>query len=856
MHIIRKIAWKQLIQDKKRMMYTILGNVMVTVLVMLLLLGSKGYQEFRMNLIRREANWEWKCTVQNYEQIEKMQKMDSIEEIAIVQDVGVSQENYSKWENTVTQIYLKMYNSEALQNVHVTLESGRMPQSTDEIIVEKSVWDTLEEKKTIKITINGEKRIYTIVGVIAQNSLDFSNVTFEENGIHILSGGIILFEENACISNLEAYIKVKDWKKVDSTVEMCKQNCDIENVTYNEPLLQYSGRFKTETGEKSQFYILIGVAIFVLVAVVGSLVYSNFNIAVHKRKKEFGTLKSLGATDKQIRRIVLWQTVYCILIAVPIGIILGCLLLPILEQSIHAIVWNIQSVEKEIFTEDTYKTLIEFHISYSVKEIALTVGIVSMMMLGANIVPAIRASKTQPIALIRNQPKKSETNIKALAMPFYIKNTKKIERKLAYKNRKKHKSTYRMLLTSILLYVGIFMMMSTYIAILYAKCDQIENSYMNYYQLYIRNIEKPEEMIEELRKKEIITSAYSYENSNPFYMYVPKEKCGNFGTSHLKEDSYMFTVTLITIDTVTYDAYLKKVGVPNLKENEVILVNTTNEGKKVSLTNYTSGERIEVTDKEKKSIEEEIYMQEILKEMGSASTKEEEKKWDFSIRKVTDIYPEGIKNAFSKQANIYMVVNKATFQKTQKDRMGNIETTEQCYYIKSEDYNRLEKEVEKLKEEYASNGIIVWGMPIQKVAQMEQQKLQMQMMILGIFFMSIAFVLLVHIWNILCNHMQNRKTEFAMFTSIGMTHRQLCNMVCWEKREYMAKLVLWGSIIALLIMTILSLYFQVEMLSILPIVVVPFIVCIISIYFIFSFAMSLHHKPINLENLIAIIKSK
>lgn len=178
------------------------------------------------------------------------------------------------------------------------------------------------------------------------------------------------------------------------------------------------------------------------------------------------------------------------------------------------------------------------------------------------------------------------------------------------------------------------------------------------------------------------------------------------------------------------------------------------------------------------------------------------------------------------------------------------------YYIKSEDYNRLEKEVEKLKEEYASNGIIVWGMPIQKVAQMEQQKLQMQMMILGIFFMSIAFVLLVHIWNILCNHMQNRKTEFAMFTSIGMTHRQLCNMVCWEKREYMAKLVLWGSIIALLIMTILSLYFQVEMLSILPIVVVPFIVCIISIYFIFSFAMSLHHKPINLENLIAIIKSK
>lgn len=285
MHIIRKIAWKQLIQDKKRMMYTILGNVMVTVLVMLLLLGSKGYQEFRMNLIRREANWEWKCTVQNYEQIEKMQKMDSIEEIAIVQDVGVSQENYSKWENTVTQIYLKMYNSEALQNVHVTLESGRMPQSTDEIIVGKSVWDTLEEKKTIKITINGEKRIYTIVGVIAQNSLDFSNVTFEENGIHILSGGIILFEENACISNLEAYIKVKDWKKVDSTVEMCKQNCDIENVTYNEPLLQYSGRFKTETGEKSQFYILIGVAIFVLVAVVGSLVYSNFNIAVHKRKK-------------------------------------------------------------------------------------------------------------------------------------------------------------------------------------------------------------------------------------------------------------------------------------------------------------------------------------------------------------------------------------------------------------------------------------------------------------------------------------------------------------------------------------------------------------------------------------------
>ena len=96
------------------------------------------------------------------------------------------------------------------------------------------------------------------------------------------------------------------------------------NHSQHRDLIAFSGVL----GEDNIGTMLYGfAAILVFLVSFGSvsLIYNSFAISVSERTRQFGILKSVGATKKQIRRSVLYEAMVLGGIAIPVGLIAGCM---------------------------------------------------------------------------------------------------------------------------------------------------------------------------------------------------------------------------------------------------------------------------------------------------------------------------------------------------------------------------------------------------------------------------------------------------------------------------------------------------------------------------------------------------
>ena len=71
-------------------------------------------------------------------------------------------------------------------------------------------------------------------------------------------------------------------------------------------------------------YGLAAVLVFLISFGAVSLIYNSFSISVSERTRQFGILKSVGATKKQIRSAVLYEALLLSGIGIPIGLVVGC----------------------------------------------------------------------------------------------------------------------------------------------------------------------------------------------------------------------------------------------------------------------------------------------------------------------------------------------------------------------------------------------------------------------------------------------------------------------------------------------------------------------------------------------------
>jgi putative ABC transport system permease protein len=150
-----------------------------------------------------------------------------------------------------------------------------------------------------------------------------------------------------------------------------------------------SSKAASDSKEVSEFigyfrYALLafgGIALFV----GGFVIFNTLSITVAQRTREFATLRTIGASRRQVLRSVLVETLAVGTIASLLGLVLGF----VLAQQLSALFGALGLALPEAGTVIAARTVV----------VSLTVGVIVTLLAG--LIPAIRATRVAPIAAVR-----------------------------------------------------------------------------------------------------------------------------------------------------------------------------------------------------------------------------------------------------------------------------------------------------------------------------------------------------------------------------------------------------------------------------------------------------------------------
>lgn len=283
---------------------------------------------------------------------------------------------------------------------------------------------------------NTEPRTYTVVGI-------YERPTFEDYsapGYTALTAADTKFADQApihCYFKLHKPAGVYDFmKEMGYTQEY--------RYAYNTKVLLYSGTAPFDSF-LTAFYSLAAIIIALIVFGSVSLIYNAFSISVSERTRQFGLLSSVGATRKQLRRMVLFEALAVSIVGIPLGILVG----------IGGIGITLLLIGDKFFSIVRVDIPMRLCVSWQAVVIAAVIALVTVLI--SAWIPSKRATRVSAVEAIRQS-----MDIKVSGRPV---RTSKLAYKLFglpgvlagkhYKrNRKKYRTTVVSLFMSIVLFVS------------------------------------------------------------------------------------------------------------------------------------------------------------------------------------------------------------------------------------------------------------------------------------------------------------------------------------------------------------------------------------------------------------------
>lgn len=196
---------------------------------------------------------------------------------------------------------------------------GTLPQAANDILVERAFLEyfeiPVEVGQTIEADLGNGKQVYAISGIIdVENDSRMFQLYVSEAFVEKMAEGEPLFEFRLRYTGAD-------------TMELEQLKTDIAAfLTANgviENCLFYSSNYFDMQGFKSgtmKYYIPVALLLLVACAVV---IYSIFFISVRGKMREYGRMKVIGATPKQIRRIVQREGLLLSACGIPLGLLIG-----------------------------------------------------------------------------------------------------------------------------------------------------------------------------------------------------------------------------------------------------------------------------------------------------------------------------------------------------------------------------------------------------------------------------------------------------------------------------------------------------------------------------------------------------
>lgn len=855
MTLLNRLTIKNLKLNKKRTIVTIIGIMLSVALITAV---ASMYASGIKSLIKYETIIKGDFHTAFYNvptsDVDKFVNNRNIEKLNITEGLGYAKID-SKNEDK-PYAYLKGFTKDALNNLSVRLVKGRLPENTNEIVIPTHLKTNgrLDLKLNDSITLEVGKRIdskgdelnqsdkyqntageqlvetqtktYKIVGIIERPATNIEYYTAPGYTF------ITYIDSKNLSGNVDIYAKftkdgVKNWDKTIANILGVSQvlfrkvyNQEIESEklteqlkkTYMFDMNKYLIDLETNPISSTSMGDLGKVLAIVIVIIVFTSIFcikNSFDISITEKIRQYGMLRSIGATKKQIKRNVFYEATILGLIGIPLGIILGCLATYILI------------IISNYYLTDVIQTGFKLELVFSTYAIlvAIILGIITIYF--SSLKSATRASKVSEIDSIRNSAN-LKISSKKIKSPKYIKKLFGIGGVISFKNLKRNKKKYRTTIISITVSTFVFIALYSFMELAFQNVNNelkvsdfnislSTNAINDYsYSKFLKTVNlSGVEDYAILRNSELsFTGSHS-----------SKEYLEYFGTK--KENDAEEDITIFAIGQKQYNKYIKSLGLnyDDIKD-KVILFD------KQYITSY---------DKNNNRITKNIRVYDFNKGDVITSTNNQ---LNLEIGAISSIGPNLLKNL----SNSYLIISDEMFDKIAKTNNLDI-------YYKASNADKLQDELDS----YLNGESYTIDNKEENVRIMNNLFTLIAIFLYG-FIIVISLIGITNIFNTITTNMELRKQEFAMLKSIGMTSKEFKRMIRLESLFMGIKSLLFGILIGIILSYLIYLSSDSDIPYKLPIVAI--IISILVVFILISLIMKYSLNKISKQNTIETIRNE
>ena len=509
MNIFKQFTKRSLKENKTRTLVTIIGIILSVAMFTATIEAFVTVQDYLINYAEMyNGKYHVGFYDVEYDDISIISEDERVEKYTFVQEIGYAEIGSSN--EYKPYLYIAGIPSDFTDIMPIHLTEGRLPQNSNEIVVSDHLytngsvqlklgqeitlevgqrqWSELvnisdEEYKKLdgdswaKLTqeypllknegeeareqiANTTKKTYTVVGFCVRPE----QTTIEPISAPGYTAYTINEKGNTNLTSVYTIIsEPSDYSKFN--LDMVKK---LEvNSCINYDLLMYS----FNSFDSAFPFLVIGLlSLLIGLIVFGSvsLIYNSFSISVSERTKQFGILKSIGATKKQIRKSVLYEASVLCSIGIPIGLISGCLGI--------GVTFYFLSDSIATFLAELTDLKMRFVFSPVAIIAASVIGFVTVII--SAYIPAKKAIKINPIESVR-QSNEIKVNRRSVKVSPLTEKLFGFEATLSSKNFKRNKKKYRATVFSLFVSVVLFISASS-LSTYFTDIVAAESQDMNY----------------------------------------------------------------------------------------------------------------------------------------------------------------------------------------------------------------------------------------------------------------------------------------------------------------------------------------------------------------------------------------
>lgn len=777
MKTYKDITKKYLLENKGRTITTICGIILSVALITSIMFFINGiYQNFIEREINASGEYHTSFMGLSNDEFEKMKSHPGVKLVGLNKNLGEITANNGDY-NFIFEFNAVTKGAENL--FPYDIEQGRFGENDSEVVIDVHTAKELSKDIGDIITLNIDKKKseYKIVGIIdeqmAYGSRGIGQVVLSTN-LPLGSDTIIAFEGNR--------------NGLRKTLDELKNMTDKESFE-NNYYLSYIGAGRNLSRNKAM--VMMAIIIISLVITTTVLVIKNaFYISIVSRLKEFGLLKAIGATSKQLKSMILKEATIIASISVPFGLLFGVLAIIVVDKIL------------KILSED--QLIISLNLEIWILVVAGILGFITTYICA--LLPAKELKKISALEAIDNREGIKKEKIKRIKFSF-IEKLLNIRSIMAYRNIKRNKKRYNSTILGLTISMIIFIVFSSYMRMVMNDALNYNSSSIDIpdYSLYIKqevSDEKIESLSEQLNKiNDISLIERGYGSCGLVGAVIDDKKLNK---TLVNQDNYMDYNKLDD----KYSTINPMITSMKLKDGNIKLLNKYLIDGNIDVDYIRKNNGIIMVKERMHYLEEKYKMPIADLNVGDkinlfqvSSNSDEDGNIKFNNDSLVEVEIVAIVSELPSTFGDYDLIIPNTTMKNiigfeMNDEINGVDAIE----IRLDDKQSIETKT------LVENVLNKYNMEYQSIdKQSESEKAfinQIKFLIYG-FIMVIGLISCTNIFNTMSTNIIFRRREIAALRAIGMSKKEMRNMIIKEGALYGIISVIYAVIIGTIINIIL-----------------------------------------------------